>query len=61
MKGMLGKTPMKNSGLFHMLVRIDNNNPGNRTLHQSKFYISPNYTKFEKKIAEFRQNQLIRA
>lgn len=61
MKEVTGKTPTNNAGMSHLMVKIDGNNSDNRIFQENKLMITPNYTKMEKKIAEFRESKLYRA
>ena len=60
-KNLAGKTPKNKAGVAQLTVKIDENNFHNRILEENKLFISPNYTKLEKKIAEWRQSKLYRS
>ena len=51
MKELTGKTPKNKSGLTQLMVKINGNNQANKILQENKLYITPNYTKVEKKIS----------
>lgn len=61
MKQISGKTPTNTGGMVHLTVKIDGNNSDNRIFQENKIMIAPNYTKLEKKIAQFRESKLFRA
>jgi hypothetical protein len=51
MKEVTGKTPKGSSTLGQIFVKVDENNEENKIFQENKMYITPNYTKLEKKIA----------
>lgn len=59
-KGLTGASPKNNTGYRQLIVKIDGT-CHNKIMEENKLYISPNYTKLEKKIAEWRESKLYRA
>ena len=58
-KQLTGKTPKGKTGLSHLTVKVDQG-INRQIFEENKLYISPNYTKLEKKIAEWRMSKLYR-
>lgn len=60
MRDITGKTPKNCGGMKQLKVKVNGNGIGNRILEENKLLITPNYTKLEKKIAEFRASKFYR-
>ena len=51
MKEITGKTPKNKGGIAQLMVKIDGDNQENKIFQENKLYITPNYTKLEKRIS----------
>ena len=60
-KELTGRSPRNTAGVSHLTVKCNGDQNQNRIFEESNLYISPKYTKLEKKIAEWRESKFYRA
>ena len=59
-KNLTGLSPKNNTNIRQLIVKVDDTCK-NRITEENKLFISPNYTRLEKKIAEWRESKFYRA